>query len=104
MVAILGIFYFGQDQNVKDEAAVKAAVDNTVDWVFDNGYRNSLIEVNNECNVRAYEHEILMPARVHELIERVKARTRGGRRLLVGTSYGGNKVLRKTWCACRTSC
>jgi hypothetical protein len=92
MVAILGIFYFGQDQNVKDEAAVKAAVDNTVDWVFDNGYRNILIEVNNECNVRAYEHEILMPARVHELIERVKARTRGGRRLLVGTSYGGNKV------------
>jgi hypothetical protein len=92
MVAILGIFYFGQDQNVKDEAAVKAAVDNTVDWVFKNGYRNVLIEVNNECNVRAYEHEILKPARVHELIERVKARTRGGRRLLVGTSYGGNKV------------
>ena len=92
MVAILGIFYFGQDQNVKDEAAVKAAVDKTVDWVFDNGYRNVLIEVNNECNVRAYDHEILKPARVHELIERVKARTRGGRRLLVGTSYGGNKV------------
>ena len=92
MVAILGIFYFGQDQNVKDETAVKAAVDNTVDWVFDNGYRNVLIEVNNECNVRAYDHEILKPARVHELIERVKARTRGGRRLLVGTSYGGNKV------------
>ena len=92
MVAILGIFYFGQDQNVKDEAAVKAAVDNTVDWVFNNGYRNVLIEVNNECNIRAYDHEILKPARVHELIERVKARTRGGRRLLVGTSYGGNKV------------
>lgn len=92
MVAILGIFYFGQDQNVKDESAVKAAVDNTVDWVFDNGYRNVLVEVNNECNVRAYDHEILKPARVHELIERVKARTRGGRRLLVGTSYGGNKV------------
>jgi hypothetical protein len=92
MVAIVGIFYFGQDQNVKDENAVKASVDNTVDWVFDNGYRNVLIEVNNECNVRAYDHEILKPARVHELIERVKARTRGGRRLLVGTSYGGNKV------------
>lgn len=92
MVAILGIFYFGQDQRVKDEAAVRKAVDNTVDWVFDRGYRNVLIEVNNECNVNAYDHEILKPARVHELIEQVKARTRDGRRLLVGTSYGGGTV------------
>ncbi len=92
MVAILGIFYFGQDERVKDEAAVRKAVDNTVDWVFDRGYRNVLIEVNNECNVKAYNHDILKPDRVHELIEQVKARTRDGRRLLVGTSYGGGTV------------
>jgi hypothetical protein len=91
MVAILGIFYFGQDQRLTDEAAVKRAVDNTVDWVQSRGYTNVLIEVNNECNVR-YDHEILQPARVHELIDQVKARTNDGRRLLVGTSYGGNKV------------
>src|SRR5262249_19714093 len=35
MVAIVGIFYFGQDQRLENEAAVKRAVDNTVDWVFD---------------------------------------------------------------------
>jgi hypothetical protein len=29
---------------------------------------------------------------VHELIDRVKARTRDGRRFLAGTSYGGGKV------------
>jgi hypothetical protein len=92
MAVILGIFYFGQDERVKDEAAVIKAVDNTVDWVFDRGYRHVLIEVNNECNVARYEHAILKPARVHELIERVKARTRNGQRLLVSTSYGGNKV------------
>lgn len=92
MVAILGIFYFGQDQRVKDEAAVRKAVNNTVDWVFDRGYRNVLIEVNNECNVKAYNHDILKPDRVHELIEQVKARARDGRRLLVGTSYGGGAV------------
>jgi arylsulfatase A-like enzyme len=91
MVAILGVFYFGQDQRLKDEDAVKRALDNAVDWVLDRGYRNVLIEVNNECNVR-YDHEILKPARVHELIERVKARVRGGRRLLAGTSYGGGTV------------
>jgi hypothetical protein len=51
-----------------------------------------LLEVNNECNVPRYEHEILTPPRVHELIERVKDMTRDGRRLLVGTSYGGGFV------------
>jgi hypothetical protein len=91
MVAILGIFYFGQDQRLKDEAAVKRAVDNAVDWVFDGGYKNVLIEVNNECNVR-YDHAILKPDRVHELIEQVKSRTRDGRRLLAGTSYGGGTI------------
>jgi len=91
MAVILGIFYFGQDHRLADEAAVCRAVDNAVDWVFDRGYRHVLIEVNNECNVR-YTHDILKPPRVHELIERVKARTRDGRRLLVSTSYGGNFV------------
>jgi len=92
MVAILGIFYFGQDQRVTDEAGVKRAVDNTVDWVFAKGYTNVIIEVNNECNVRKYEHAILMPDRVHELIEQVKNRTKDGKRLLVGTSYGGSAM------------
>ena len=35
MAVILGIFYFGQDERLKDEAAVIKAVDNTVDWVLD---------------------------------------------------------------------
>jgi hypothetical protein len=94
MVAIVGIFYFGQDQRMTDESAIKRAVDNTVDWILDHGYKNVLIEVNNECNVR-YDHEILQPARVHELIEQVKARMRNGRRLLVSTSYGGGQVPRE---------
>jgi hypothetical protein len=91
MVAILGVFYFGQDERLTDEAAVVRALDNAVDWVLDRGYRNVLLEVNNECNVR-YDHAILQPARVHELIERAKARRRDGRRLLVSTSYGGGTV------------
>ncbi len=91
MVVILGVFYFGQDERLKDEQAVVRALDNAIDWVFDHGYTNILIEVNNECNVR-YDHAILRPDRVHELIRRVKGRTRDGRRLLVGTSYGGGTV------------
>ena len=73
MVAIVGYFYFGQDQRVKDEAAVRRAVTNATNWLLDGGYRNVLVEVDNECDVKAYDHEILKPARVHELIERSRA-------------------------------
>ena len=93
MAVILGIFYFGQDERVKNEQAVVTAVDNAVDWVLNAGYRNVLIEIDNECNVNRYDHQILKPARVDELIQRAKSKTRNGARLLVSTSYGGNKVV-----------
>lgn len=89
MVAIVGYFYFGQDQRVSDESAVRKAVENATGWLLDGGYRNVLVEIDNECNIQAYDHEILKPARVHELIDLAKGMQRGGRRLLVGTSYGG---------------
>ena len=92
MVTVLGIFYFGQDERLKDEVAVVQALDNAVGWVLDGGWENVLIEVNNECNVKKYDHEILMPERVHELIDGVKGMTKDGRRLLVGTSYGGRFI------------
>jgi hypothetical protein len=95
MVVILGVYYFGQDQRVKDEAAVIAGVDATVDWLASKGYANVLLEINNECDVKAYDHAILMPDRVHELIERARKRSVEMKRpLLVGTSYGGGSVPR----------
>jgi hypothetical protein len=94
MVVILGVYYFGQDGRLRDEAAVLAGLDATIDWVVARRYSNVLIEVNNECNVR-YHHAILQPDRVHELIRRAKERS-GARKfpLLVGTSYGGGTVPR----------
>ena len=68
------------------------ALDNAVHWVLESGYEHVLLEVNKECNVKRYEHEILQPHRVSELIDRAKGIRLGGRRLLVGTSYGGGKV------------
>ena len=91
MVVILGLFYFGQDERLKDEAAVIRAVDESIDWLFARGDRHVIIEINNECNVR-YDHAILKPERVHELIARVRDRKKDGRRFLVGTSYGGGRV------------
>jgi hypothetical protein len=92
MAVILGYFYFGQDQELRDEAAVLRATDEATRWVLDGGWRNVLIEVNNETDVAAYDHEILKPARVHELILRVRGMERGGYRLMAGTSYGGGSV------------
>ncbi|MEZ5043947.1 MAG: hypothetical protein R2828_28890 [Saprospiraceae bacterium] len=92
MVSILGYFYFGQDQFLEDEAAVINAVDQMTDWLLQKGYQNILVEVNNECDVNAYDHDILKPERVHELIERVRDKSLDGRRLLVGTSFKGNAI------------
>ena len=92
MVVILGVFYFGQDQRLRDEEAVGRALDATVTWVLDGGYAHVLLEVNNECNVKRYDHDILKPDRVSELIERVRGTSSDSRRLLVGTSYGGGTV------------
>ncbi len=89
MVVIVGYFYFGQDQRVTDEAAVRRGVTNATNWLLDSGRRNVLVEIDNECSVKAYDHDILKPGRVHELIEQAKGLSRNGRRLLVGTSYGG---------------
>lgn len=95
MVVIVGYFYFGQDQRLADEAAVIAATEAATNWLLDHGFTNVLVEVNNECNVKAYDHAILKPDRIHELIDRVRETRRDGQRLLVGTSYGGGAIPRE---------
>lgn len=91
MAVMLGIFYFGQDERLENETAVIRAADLAAGWVLQRGYRNVLIEVNNEANVR-YDHPILKPDRVHELIERIKSKRAKNYRLYVSTSYGGNTI------------
>jgi len=91
MVPILGLFYFGQDERLNDEKAVIKALNNMVNWLLDKNYKNILIEVNNECNV-GYNHEILKPQRVHELIDLVRKIEKKGYRYYVGTSYGGGTI------------
>ncbi len=91
MVVILGLFYFGQDGRLRDESAVRGACDRAAKWLLREGYTNILVEIDNECDT-GYGHEILQPGRVHELIAQVKLVSQGGRRLLVGTSYGGGAI------------
>jgi hypothetical protein len=94
MVVILGVYYFGQDERLADERAVLAGVDATVDWLAARNYTNVLLEINNECNVR-YDHDVLKPDRVHELIGRAKKRAAEKKYpLAVSTSYGGGTIPR----------
>ncbi len=88
LAVVLGIFYFGQDERLQDEVAVRRAVTKTCEWVLEERFKNVIIEINNECNVPRYEHAILTPPRVHELITLACSVTdAGGDRLAVGTSY-----------------
>lgn len=93
MVVILGLFYFGQDQYLTDEKAVVTATKNMVNWLFDKGYRNVIIEIANESiDNGTYNHPILFPNRIHELIDLVRSIKRNGYHYLASTSFGGTVV------------
>jgi hypothetical protein len=89
MVVIVSLFYFGQDHRLADEQAVVQAVDAVTDWIVASGYRNVIVEVANEANVM-YDHAILRPDRVHELVERVTSRSGG--LIPVGASMSGGRI------------
>ncbi len=64
-----------------------------VDWLAEKDYRNVLLEIDNECDVRAYHHAILKADRVHELIALAHRRAESKQfPLRVGTSYAGGVV------------
>jgi len=92
MIPIVGLFYFGQDQFLEDEKAVKNATENAIEWLHSQGYRNILIEVANECDNNSYDREIIKVARIHELINLVKSIEKDGFGYLTGTSFNGNTI------------
>lgn len=115
MVAIIGLYYFGQDERLVDEEALRNGVRNAIAWITDHGYTNVIIEINNECGIgryeneislvrdkgpevdprvagSRYEHAILRPERVHELIQLAKDCRPAGHQLPVGTSYRGGMI------------
>ena len=87
LIVCLGIFYFGQDNRISGETGIRSSVKSTCEWVLDSGYTNVIIEINNETDIPKYSHEILGPARIHELIQEAKEFCKDGSRLLVGTSF-----------------
>lgn len=91
MVVIVGYFYVAQAAHLRDEAAVIRATDNATRFLLRGGWRNIMVEINNECDI-GFRHSILQPTRVAELIQRVQTTRDHGRRLLVGTSFRGGAI------------
>lgn len=90
MIPILGLFYFGQDERLRDEEAIRRAVVNVVSWLMENGHRHVLLEIANECDHPDYDHPILKPPRVVELIRLAQERT--GRSVPVSVSFCGGVI------------
>jgi hypothetical protein len=92
MAVILGLFYISATPALAGEAAVIRAADEVTDLVLNGGYTHVMIEVANECDIPRWAHDIVKPARSHELVARVQSRSAGkvknkAGRLLVSTSF-----------------
>jgi hypothetical protein len=88
MVPLLCIFYFGQDEHLNGDDAVRRAVRETAQWLKTQGYRNILLEIANECDNRRYEQPLIKPDRIPELMEEA-------RRVIecpISTSFNGRTV------------
>ncbi len=92
MAPIVGYFYFGQDQRLENDTAVRRGVREATTWLLKQGYRNVLIEIANECDNRSYEQPLIQAPRVHELIELAQSITLDGRRLPVSVSFNGGSL------------
>ena len=92
MVPIVGYFYFGQDERLENDAAVRRGVREATTWLLSKGYRNVLVEIANECDNRAYQQPLIQAPRVHELIALAQSISVDGRRLPVSVSFNGGSI------------
>ncbi len=92
MAPIVGYFYFGQDEHFRDEEAIRKAAENATRWLLAKGYENVMVEIANECDNRKYEHSILKPPRIAELIRLAKSIRSNERRLAVSASFNGGSI------------
>jgi hypothetical protein len=88
VVVILGCFYQRQDQILRDEAAVRAGVVNTVKWIQQQGFTNVVLEIANEFPHGGFDHKILRSPEGEVELMRLAKQTAPG--LLVSTSGIGD--------------
>jgi hypothetical protein len=91
VAVILGCYYQRQSKLLRDDAAIRAGVVNTVRWLQDSGYRNVLLEIANEYPHNGFAQALLRkPEGEAELIRLAK---QTWPELLVSSSgYGDGKL------------
>lgn len=89
MVVILSLFYFGQNQRLRDASAIRKAICETVDWLCERKDGHVIIEIANETDHRDYIHECFRPDRVHQLIKLVQEHSAGRVANAQGHLYAG---------------
>lgn len=88
MVPMVCLYYFGQDEHMKDDEAVRRGVRETVKWLVEQGHRNILLEIANECDNRAYQQPLLKPDRITELFDEARKVAS----FPVSASFNGNSI------------
>jgi hypothetical protein len=83
LVVIVNYFYWQQNRNFVDDAAIKRATQLATEWLLESGYRNVIIDINNEINKG---EGLLESGGIHQLVEIIQGTQLDGDRLLVGTS------------------
>jgi len=91
MAVILGLFYQRQSKVLKDDAALRAGVVNTMRWVTERGWKNVLIEIANEYPHRGFAHAMIRDPKGMASLVRLAKETAPS--LLVTSSGYGNGII-----------
>lgn len=92
MAVILGIFYFGQDEYLANDEAVRRAVRETLQFLQRGRHWHVLVEIANECDGKGYQQPLIQAANIHELLALAKSITTAGQRHYVGASFNGGSI------------
>lgn len=93
MIVNVLFFYQGQDEVLENPAAVHAAVRNATDWIATKNFRNVVLDIANEFDLRGqstWDHQGYIPANIGKLVTEAKGRFRTGWRAPVGASTAGS--------------
>jgi hypothetical protein len=92
MAVILGIFYFGQDEYLANDDAVRKAVRETIRFLQRGNHWHVMVEIANECDGKGYQQPLIQAPRIHELIALAKSITTAGLRNYVSASFNGGTI------------
>lgn len=97
MVAIVGLFYTGQEKRISSDAAVVKAVDNIIDWLVAQKYSNVMVEIVNEPSQGHFpDHPILYQATaLANLVAHAHQRA-AGKLYISATNYKNSALIKSS--------